>query len=71
MSHEEEIAKEHELPFKFNLLPHTTLRPYTDRFMGFDTGLLGSDLKDFVLSPEYGRHAQDPSRFKPGTFPQS
>jgi hypothetical protein len=33
--------------------------------MGFDEGLLRSDLKDFVMYPEYGRHAQELLNFVP------
>ena len=65
MSHEEKAANQHELPVKFNLIPNTRLKPFIDHFMGFDEGLLRSEPKDFVMSPEYGRHAQELMNFIP------
>jgi hypothetical protein len=65
MSYEEKIKKQPELTVKFNLIPKTLLKPFTNYFTGYEEGLVRSDPKEFVLFPEYGRHAQDLLRFMP------
>ena len=65
MSYEEKIKKQPELTVKFNLMPKTILKPFKDHFIGYEEGLVRSDPNDFVMFPEYGRHAQELLRFTP------
>ena len=56
MSYEDDkIAKQPELPVKFNIIPKTVLKPFTKNFIGYDEGLVRSEPNGFVMSPWYSQ----------------
>lgn len=50
--------------YKFNLIPKSRLKPFTQRF-NYDEGLVRGEPGGFVLTAQYARHAQDIYRFQP------
>jgi hypothetical protein len=54
-----------QLNVKFNVIPKTRSKEFTDLFNGYTKGLVRSEPGNFVMTPLYGKHADRLYRMEP------
>ncbi len=54
-----------QLNVKFNVIPKTKLKEFTNLFNGYTTGLVRSEPGNFVMTPLYAKHADRLYRMEP------
>ncbi len=62
---DDEKSKGLQLNVKFNVIPKTRSKEFTDLFNGYTTGLVRSEPGNFVMTPLYGKHADRLYRMEP------
>ena len=62
----ENDVKQLELKVKFNIIPKTRLRRFSQHFSGYqNVGLVRSEPGQFVMTPLYGMNAEKTYRMQP------
>ena len=61
----DESFKQLQLNVKFNLIPKTRLKKFTQHFAGYKNGLMISEPGKLVVTPLYGQNAEKIYRLEP------
>ncbi len=62
---DDEKLKQLQLKVKFNVIPKTRLKHFSQQFAGYKAGLVKSEPGNFVMAPAYGNNAEKLYRLQP------